>query len=40
VGALVGIEIRINRLDGKFKLSQNKSAGDQARIAEGLRIGA
>ena len=39
MGALVGIEIRIERLDGKFKLSQNKSARDRTRIAEGLRTG-
>lgn len=34
--ALVGIEIVIERLDGKWKASQNRSARDQASIAHGL----
>ncbi|MEO7497248.1 MAG: FMN-binding negative transcriptional regulator [Massilia sp.] len=37
--AIVGIELRIERIDGKFKQSQNKSPADRARIAEGLRSG-
>ncbi|MBZ0299127.1 MAG: FMN-binding negative transcriptional regulator, partial [Anaerolineae bacterium] len=36
--AIVGLEIPIDRLEGKFKMSQNKSAADQegviARLAE------
>jgi transcriptional regulator len=37
--AIVGIELRIERLDGKFKQSQNRSEADRERIAEGLRTG-
>jgi len=36
-GAIVGIEIEITRLDGKWKLSQNRSALDRAGVTEGLR---
>ncbi len=32
--AIVGLEIPIRRMEGKFKLSQNRSEGDQRRIAE------
>ena len=32
VGALVGIEIPITRIQGKWKMSQNRSAVDQATI--------
>jgi transcriptional regulator len=32
VGTLVGIEVAIERLEGKFKLSQNRSAADRERI--------
>jgi transcriptional regulator len=35
--AIVGIEIPITRLFGKWKVSQNKSAADRAGVAEGLR---
>ena len=35
--AIVGIEIPISRLLGKWKLSQNKSAADRAGVAQGLR---
>lgn len=35
--AIVGIEIRIDRLEGKAKLSQNRPAADHPRIVEGLR---
>jgi transcriptional regulator len=33
---IVGIEIEITRLEGKFKLSQNRSVGDQERVAATL----
>lgn len=34
--AIVGIEIAVTRLEGKWKLSQNRSAGDRAGTADGL----
>lgn len=37
--AIVGIEIPLQRLQGSFKLSQNRSARDRASIAEGLEAG-
>ena len=36
VGAIVAFRLRIRHLAGKFKLSQNRPAGDQARIAAAL----
>jgi transcriptional regulator len=33
---IVGIEIRVERMQGIFKLSQNRSAKDRARIAEDM----
>lgn len=33
---IVGIEIVIDRIDGKFKASQNRSVADRAGVAEGL----
>lgn len=36
LGHIVGIRMEVERIEGKWKLSQNKSAADQARIAEGL----
>ncbi len=36
VGAIVAFRIRIRRLTAKFKLSQNRGAGDQARVAAAL----
>jgi len=33
---IVGFEIPIARLEGKFKLSQNRSAADQRRVAQAL----
>ena len=33
---IVGIEITINRVVGKWKLSQNKTAADQQAIIDGL----
>jgi transcriptional regulator len=34
---IVGIEIRIERLEGKWKMGQNRSAEDRSAAAEGLR---
>ena len=36
LGGIVGIDIRIDRLDGKFKLSQNRSAADRAGVVAQL----
>jgi transcriptional regulator len=36
VGAIVGIEMRIARLAGKWKLSQNRSERDRAGVVDGL----
>jgi len=36
IRAIVGIEITITRLEGKWKMSQNKSAADQAGVVRGL----
>jgi transcriptional regulator len=36
VGAIVGIEMRISRLVGKWKLSQNRSERDRAGVVDGL----
>ena len=38
--AIVGIEIEVTRLEGKFKLSQNRSAQDRAGIVSGLETDA
>ena len=35
--AIVGIEIEISALSGKWKVSQNRPAADRAGVAEGLR---
>lgn len=37
VGAIVAFRMRIKRLEGKFKLSQNRTAKDLARVTQGLR---
>ena len=37
LGAIVGIEIPIERLDGKWKAGQNRTTPDQQGAAEGLR---
>lgn len=34
--AIVGIEIEISRIEGKFKFNQNRSIDDQARVLENL----
>ena len=36
LGAIVGIEIPLARLSGKWKVSQNRTAADRAGVAEGL----
>lgn len=33
---IVGVTIAVARLEGKFKLSQNRTAGDRRRVLEGL----
>jgi transcriptional regulator len=38
--AVVGFEIEITRLEGKLKLSQNRSEHDQRRVAEMLAASA
>lgn len=38
--AIVGIEIEVTRVEGKFKLSQNRSAEDQAGVVLGLEADA
>lgn len=37
VHAIVGFEIRVSSIEGKFKASQNRSAADRAGVAEALR---
>lgn len=37
--AIVGIELHVERVDAKAKLSQNRPAEDQARVAAGLAAG-
>jgi len=39
LGAIVGFEIEITRISGKFKLSQNRPADDRLRVAEALAAG-
>jgi transcriptional regulator len=36
LSGIVGIEIRVARLEGKFKLSQNRSAADRGRVVAEL----
>lgn len=37
LGAIVGVELTIETVEGKAKLSQNRSDADQAGVVEGLR---
>lgn len=37
MGAIVGFEMPISQLEGKLKLSQNRSAADRQGVVEGLR---
>jgi transcriptional regulator len=39
MGAIVGFEIAVERLEGKFKLSQNRPGNDAARVAAALEAG-
>jgi transcriptional regulator len=39
LGGVVGFELRITRLVGKFKLSQNRPPGDMQRVTEALEQG-
>ena len=39
LGAIVGFEIQIARLSGKFKLSQNRSVDDRRRVMTALEAG-
>lgn len=36
LGAIVGIELRVSRLEGKWKMSQNRLAVDREGVAQGL----
>jgi len=36
VKAIVGVELEIGRIEGKWKLGQNRPAADRAGMAEGL----
>jgi transcriptional regulator len=36
LGAIIGIEITIDEIQGKFKLSQNRPAKDKQRVIEQL----
>jgi hypothetical protein len=36
LGAIVGIEIEVHRMHGKWKVSQNRNASDRAGVAAGL----
>ena len=36
LGAIVGVELKVSRLDGKWKLSQNRSAADRDGVIAGL----
>jgi transcriptional regulator len=37
LGGIVGLKISIERIEGKFKLSQNHPAANRAGVVEGLR---
>ncbi len=39
LGAIVGFRLHIRRWEGKFKLSQNRSAAERARIREAMAAG-
>ena len=39
LGAIVGFEIEISQLSGKFKLSQNRSLDDRRRVVTALEAG-
>jgi transcriptional regulator len=35
---IIGIEIAVTRLEGKWKVSQNRTATDRAGVVKGLRV--
>jgi transcriptional regulator len=37
VNGIIGLEIRVRRLEGKWKLGQNRSEADRAGVIRGLR---
>lgn len=37
IGAIIGVEIPISHIEGKWKVSQNRSAADRQGVQEGLR---
>ena len=37
LSAIIGIEITVSRLEGKWKMSQNRSAEDQQGVIHGLQ---
>ena len=39
LGAIVGFEIKISRLEGKWKNSQNRNEADRAGVAAALKSG-
>ena len=39
IKAIIGIEIPIDRIEGKWKVSQNRPTADRAGVATGLRAG-
>jgi transcriptional regulator len=39
LSGIVGFEVEVTRISGKFKLSQNRPAGDRPRVIEGLSGG-
>jgi transcriptional regulator len=39
IKGIVGLQIPVSRIEGKWKVSQNRSAADAAGVAEGLRRG-
>jgi transcriptional regulator len=39
LNGIVGFDIRVTRLEGKFKLSQNRPAADRPRIIAALEAG-
>lgn len=38
IGGIVGLEISLTSLEGKWKMSQNRNAADRAGVVDGLRV--
>ena len=38
LGAIIGVEIEITKLEGKWKMSQNRSEEDRASVAKVLSL--